>query len=61
MSKMDKEFYDVQYEAWREGSNPDLITEDKWNELKSRGFAADEISVADLLPKSPRKYLNGGI
>jgi hypothetical protein len=49
--KMDKEYYDLCYEAWRTGSSPDDISMDDWDYYKSRGYAPDEISLIMMRPE----------
>lgn len=35
---MDSDYYDLQYEAWRHGHNPDDIHPGRYDEIESRGF-----------------------
>jgi hypothetical protein len=55
---MDKEFYDLQYEAWRSGKNPDMVDPDKYDNLRSAGYYPDEISLGMVYPKKQRNYFD---
>ena len=44
-------FYDLCYEAWRSGKNPDAISEDRYDDLLAQGYYPDEISLKDVYPK----------
>ncbi len=48
---MDKEFYDLCYEAWLQGKNPDYVNVDSYDYMKSRGFYPDEITLKDVYPQ----------
>ena len=48
---MDKEFYDLCYEAHRQGKNSDLVSEERYEMCKDRGFRADEITLRDVYPQ----------
>jgi len=48
---MDKEFHNLEYEAWRFGKNPDSLNPDRYDDLRSRGYYPDEISLDMMLPK----------
>ena len=48
---MEKEFYDLVYEAWMSGRNPDVVSEDRYDDLRAAGYYPDEISLGDVLPK----------
>lgn len=47
---MEDEFYDLVYDAWRQGKNPDLVSEDLYDDMRSQGYYPDEISVKDVYP-----------
>lgn len=47
---MTDEFYDLVYEAWRSGKNPDLVSYDELDRLLSVGYYSDEISINDIYP-----------
>ena len=49
---MDKEFYDLCYEAWMIGKNPDLVNEDDYDYMKAKGYYPDEITLKDCYPKN---------
>ena len=51
---MDKEFYDLCYEAWCQGKNPDAVSEEAYDMMLDRGFYPDEITLRDVYP-SDRK------
>lgn len=44
----DSDFYDKVYDAWRSGYNPDSVSEDMYDDCRSRGYAPDEISWEDV-------------
>ena len=48
---MEDEFYDLVYDAWRQGKSPDRVSEDRYDDLRSQGYYPDEISVKDVYPK----------
>jgi radical SAM superfamily enzyme with C-terminal helix-hairpin-helix motif len=48
---MEDEFYDLVYDAWRQGKNPDLVSEESYDDMRSQGYYPDEISVKDVYPK----------
>lgn len=51
MTKDEKDdFYDACYEAWRSGRNPDLVSEDKFDDMLSKGYPSDEITWQDCYP-----------
>ena len=39
------DFYDKVYDAWREGYNPDLVSQDLYDDYLSQGYEPDEISL----------------
>lgn len=47
---MGKEFYDLVYEAWRTGRNPDCVSKDDYDMRISEGYRPDEITLSDVLP-----------
>lgn len=52
---MDKEYYDLQYEAWRRGENPDRIDPDRYDDLKARGYYPEEITLEMMLPEKRKE------
>jgi hypothetical protein len=46
---MDDEYYDLCYDAWMSGSNPDNVSEDDYEQCISQGYYPDEISLTDVL------------
>lgn len=47
---MDDNFYDLVYDAWLNGENPDTVSEDAYDDMLSQGFYPDEITLTDVLP-----------
>jgi len=47
---MDNDFYDKVYDAYRNGKDPDLVSEDAYDIMLDRGFSPDEISWRDCYP-----------
>ena len=54
---MEDEFYDKVYEAWRSGANPDLVSEDSYDSLRSKGYYPDEFSWKDIYSGQKNKKL----
>jgi hypothetical protein len=55
MNKEDRErLADLVYETWRWGGNPDEVSGDEYDRLRSRGYEPEEISVRDVTPKRRR-------
>jgi len=52
---MDKEFYDLCYEAWCKGKNPDAVSEEAYEMCKDRGFYPDEITLRDVYPPERKR------
>jgi len=52
---MDDEFYDICYDAWRSGKNPDNVSEDKWDYYRAEGYYPDEITLGMMLAESPEE------
>ena len=48
---MEKEFYDLVYEAWRNGKNPDAVSMDDYYYYRDYGYYPDEISLDMVYPK----------
>ena len=48
---MDDKFYDLCYEAWRNGRDPDMVSSDRYADLLARGFYSDEITLDQMLPQ----------
>ena len=49
----DDAFYDLCYEAWCRGENPDNVSRDRFDDCLYRGFYPDEIGLRDVLPREP--------
>lgn len=49
--KEDERYYDLVYEAWRSGRDPDHVSRDRYADMLARGFEPDEITVTNVLPK----------
>lgn len=49
----DKEFYDLCYEAWRNGKNPDAVSIDRYDARLADGYSPDEITLDMVYPKPP--------
>ena len=47
----DKEFYDLCYDAWREGRNPDMVNRDTYETMK---YYDIELSWRDCYPNRGR-------
>lgn len=47
----EKEFYDLVYDAWMCGKNPDSVSTDRYDNLRNDGYYPDEISLNMVLPK----------
>ena len=47
---MDDDFYDKVYDAWRSGYNPDMVSEDLYDDYISQGYHPDEISWKNIYP-----------
>ena len=52
--KVNKEFYDLVYDAWMSGKNPDLVSKDKYDDLLAQGYYPDEITLDMVLPRGQR-------
>ena len=48
---MDDEFYDLCYDAWRSGKNPDAVDPDAYDDARCRGYYPDEITLDMVYPK----------
>jgi len=46
----DKEFYDMCYDAYMSGKNPDMVSEDAYDMMLDRGFTPDEVDWRDCYP-----------
>ena len=52
MNKEDKKrYYDLVYEAWTTGNDPDLVSEDAYDHMRMRGFYPNEIELRDVYPR----------
>ena len=47
-----KEFYDLVYDAWMQGKDPDMVSENRYDDLRSQGYYPDEISLNMVSPKT---------
>lgn len=47
---MDKEYYDLCYEQWMRGRNPDEVSADDYDYCRSQGYYPDEISLRMVTP-----------
>ena len=51
MDKKDYDrFADLCYEAWRQGKNPDAVSEDRYDACRAEGWYPDEISLDMVYP-----------
>jgi hypothetical protein len=48
---MDDEFYDLVYEAWQTGKDPDAVSIDAYDNCRTQGYYPDEISLNMVYPK----------
>jgi hypothetical protein len=48
---MDDEFYDLCYEAWCRGRNPDSVSIDQYDACLADGYYPDEITLDMVYPK----------
>jgi len=44
-------FYDLVYDAWRFGRNPDNISADRYMDFRADGYYPEEITLKMILPK----------
>ena len=44
-------FYDLVYDAWRSGKNPDAVNEDRFDYFLYQGYESEEISLNMMLPQ----------
>lgn len=51
MSEDSKRFYDLVYDAWRSGRNPDSVSRDWFDDFRAQGYYPDEISLEMVYPK----------
>jgi hypothetical protein len=52
-------FYDKCYDAWMSGRNPDLVSEDQYDEMLSRGYEPEDISWRDCYPNNGKHTTEG--
>lgn len=45
------DFYELCYEAWLSGRDPDTVSRNEYDRLLSRGYSPDEISWQDCYPE----------
>ena len=48
---MDKEFYDLCYDAWRNGKDPDAVSIDRYDDRLADGYYPDEITLSMGTPE----------
>ena len=48
---IDKEFYDLCYDAWWSGRNPDAVDMDRYNYYRAQNYYPDEITLDMMLPR----------
>jgi len=46
-------FYDLVYDAWRNGEDSDAVSMDRFDTMLSEGYEPDEITLNDVLPHYP--------
>lgn len=46
----ERDFYDLCYDAWRNGRNPDMVDRDRYDARIAQGYEAEEISWRDCYP-----------
>jgi len=49
---MDKKFYDLVYEAWMEGKDPDAVSIDRYDDKRADGYYPDEITLDMVYPRN---------
>jgi len=49
---MEKDFYDLVYDAWRSGKDPDAVSADLYEDYRNNGYYPDEISLGMVYPKN---------
>jgi len=54
---MEKDFYDLVYDAWMSGKNPDMVSEDRYDDMRSQEYYPDEISIRDVYPRYTPKTI----
>ena len=50
---MDKEFYDLVYDAWIRGKDPDAVSIDRYDDRLADGYYPEEITLDMVYPKPP--------
>ena len=45
-----KRYYDLVYEAWMSGRDPDLIDRDQYAYCRASGMSPEEIGLHDVMP-----------
>ena len=49
MNKRERDdFYDKCYDAWRDGKNPDMVNDEKYERKIDQGYYPDEFSYKDI-------------
>lgn len=51
-------YYDLQYEAWRSGRNPDNLSMDEFDYYQSLGYQSEEISLEMIYPEREQEQEN---
>ena len=52
---MDDEFYDLVYEAWSCGCNPDNVDIDRYDSALADGYYPEEITLNMVYPEPPQE------
>jgi hypothetical protein len=50
----DNRFYDLRYDVWRSGRNPDNLSRDDFDTYLVQGYHPEEITANMMLPKKKR-------
>jgi len=50
-----EDFYDLVYDAWRNGKDPDAVNMDAFDDYLGKGYPSDEITVDMVYPEVPKK------
>ena len=48
-----KAFFDLTYDAWRSGRNPDALSRDDFSGFMADGYAPEEITLNMMIPPKP--------
>jgi hypothetical protein len=52
---MEDEFYELCYETWMTGKNPDLVDIDRYDDARADGYYPDEITLKMVYPLPPQE------